>query len=190
MKNYQIIHYLWELTKTFLPAIITGFITFAAMWFIDKQNKERWLNDSFVKYQNDLIINLNKNLLNFYNKFEKYFNLEDGIPSQKPHINGFFVLEFFVNNGQEFKELKNLYAELSDSYGFEIGYLNSVMSRFDYILKYVQKGTNLKTNTIIPLNNTTEVPYGYYLGVLASEFRQARQVTSSNIQRKLRAGIL
>jgi hypothetical protein len=60
MEDYQIRHYIWELSKVFCPVLITVL----AMWFIDSQNTKRWSNDGYLKRKIELEIEIRKILLN------------------------------------------------------------------------------------------------------------------------------
>lgn len=63
MKNYQVRHYMWEMAKILIPALLTGLITFTAMRIIDNKNKKRWLNDGHLKRKTELEIEIRKFLL-------------------------------------------------------------------------------------------------------------------------------
>jgi hypothetical protein len=58
---------------TIIGAIVAGGITWAAMWFIDKENKKRWQKDSFVKYVNDRKIKLYDDLVKAIADSEDFF---------------------------------------------------------------------------------------------------------------------
>lgn len=63
MHNYHQRHYVWEVAKILVPALLTGMITFIAMRIIDNKNKKRWLNDGHLRRKTDLEIEIRKILL-------------------------------------------------------------------------------------------------------------------------------
>ena len=56
-------HYIWELSKILVPALLTGIITFMAMRIIDNKNKKRWLTDGHIKRKTELEIEIRKFML-------------------------------------------------------------------------------------------------------------------------------
>lgn len=93
-----------------LPAMITGLITFSAIFFVTQENKNRWEKDYFQKFKNEQILELLKML----NKF-----------IQNPHSTTGYSIQTFITNqeiilneylGQkEIELLKNISAEVNNS---------------------------------------------------------------------------
>lgn len=78
LRNYHERHYIWEIAKVLIPALVTGIITFIAMRLIDNKNKKRWLNDGHMKRKTDLEIEIRKFLLSIKaNTSDKYEILVD-----------------------------------------------------------------------------------------------------------------
>ncbi len=52
-----------------IEAILTGLITWAAMWFIDNQAKKRWTQEGYLKRKIELEIEIRKYLINIQNQY-------------------------------------------------------------------------------------------------------------------------
>lgn len=61
--NHHVRHYMWEVSKILVPALLTGLITIITMKIIDSKNKKRWLNDGHIKRKVELEIEIRKYLL-------------------------------------------------------------------------------------------------------------------------------
>ena len=90
IKDYHIRHYIWEIAKVLIPVFITGLVTVSVMRINDNRNKKRWLNESFIKHQNDLIIKVNTILIDFFNKFDKHFDADNSTSIDIKSVNDFF----------------------------------------------------------------------------------------------------
>jgi hypothetical protein len=73
MEDYQIRHYLWEFAKVFCPVLITA----GAMWFIDWQNKKRWLKDGYIKRKASIEIEIRQILLNIKRQLDLFPDLQE-----------------------------------------------------------------------------------------------------------------
>lgn len=156
------------------------------MFFINRENKKRWQNDSFIKHQNELILKLSDVVSGFYKKFDYYFNSVDNRPESNSDIDMDFVNDFFSTYSKRFKIVKCLYTELSETHGIKICPLADILSKFDYTERYVQEHIDTWNNTIVPQNETTEITYSDYIDDLTSEFKHAKSAILSTIQSKLK----
>lgn len=78
IKNHHLRHYMWEIAKVLIPALLTGLITFFAMRITDSRNKKRWLNDGHIKRKTELEIEIRKFLLGIKaNVSDDYYILAD-----------------------------------------------------------------------------------------------------------------
>jgi hypothetical protein len=75
VENYFKIHKsMTDFVSSIIGAIIAGLITWAAMWFIDYQNKKRWQKNSMQEYKNTKIIGSIRRLADCLN----FMNIENG----------------------------------------------------------------------------------------------------------------
>lgn len=180
MRDYHSRHYMWEISKILIPALLTGFITFLAMRIIDNKNKKRWLNDTFIKHKNDLILQTNKVLLDFFIKFDEYFN--------GTMIDIKLVNSFFNEYADEFKEFKDLYYELLEVYKIRIKPLIHTLAQLDYLKNYVEE--NIKSHpdklTIIIPEDETEISLEDYLNDISAGFANSKNGMIKIIQKKLK----
>ena len=182
MHDYHTRHYLWEIAKVFIPVFITGLITVLVMKANDNRNKKRWMNDSFIKHQNDLIIKVNTLLIEFFDKFEKYFNSYDVKAIDVKLIKG-----FFDTYTSEIEELQSSYYQLLEMYKIKIMPLINTFSQFDFVQKYVKD--NIKTNPdkiSIELADSEEVDFESYIFDISSELSRAKEAMIKVIHKKLR----
>lgn len=183
MRDSHIRHYVWEVAKVLIPVLLTGVTTFAITRSIDNRNKKRWMNDTFIKNQNDLIISINKILLDFFDKFDKYFNLLDNTP-----VKLISVHNFFNEYNDELQELRKLYYELVEVYDIEVKPLTKTLRELDYLKNYVEE--NIKSSpdklTIIMQDNGANVSLQAYLSTLSMDFILARNAMIKTIQKKLK----
>ncbi|MFA7658980.1 MAG: hypothetical protein WCY19_06070 [Candidatus Gastranaerophilaceae bacterium] len=183
MKDYHIRHYVWEIAKVFIPVFLTGFITVVVMRANDSRNKKRWLNDSFVKHQNDLIIKVNTLLIDFFDKFSKYFNAYDVKTVDIKLVNG-----FFDKYASEIEELQTSYYQLLEMYKIKITPLINSFSQLDFVNKYVKANieSNPDKSSIILPDAEEEIDFEDYLLAISSDLSQAKEAMIKVIQKKLR----
>jgi len=79
MPNYITIHNIWEITKVFAPVLIT----IGAMWFIDNQNKKRWLSEGYLKKKVEFEIKIR----------DKFYDVADDFLSIAKFISGCGLFE-------------------------------------------------------------------------------------------------
>lgn len=183
IKDYHIRHYIWEVAKVLIPVFITGFITVIVMRTNDNRNKKRWLNESFIKHQNDLIIKVNTILIEFYNEFDKHFGIENTKPIDTKALN-----DFFDKYSSDFEELKSLYYQLLEVYKIKIMPLIETFSQLDFVRKYVKEniGSNPDKETIVLPNTEEEVEFESYLSDISSNLTKSREAMIKVIQNKLK----
>lgn len=180
LKDYHIRHYIWEVTKVLIPVFITGFVTILVMRINDNRNKKRWLNESFIKHQNDLIIKVNTLLIEFFNKFDKYFN-------EHKSVNIKSVNSFFDKYSTEFEELKSSYYQLSEVYKIKINTLIETLCAMDFLKKDAKE--NIESNpdkSTILLSDTDETELKDYLPIISSGLSQSKEAMIKVIQKKLK----
>lgn len=83
IKNHHLRHYIWEIAKVLIPALLTGFITFLAMRITDSRNKKRWLNDGHIKRKTELEIQIRKFLLGIKGTVPDEYYVLAGVYSKK-----------------------------------------------------------------------------------------------------------
>lgn len=181
IKDYHIRHYIWEVAKVLIPVFLTGFITFLVMKINDNKNKKRWLNDSFIKHQNDLIIKLNKILLDFSGEFDSYFNIFENTPIKINSVKG-----FFNEYGEKLKELSDLCYELREVYKIEVKPLTKALSQLDYIENYVKENIENDDKLTIIMQDGIEIDIDDCLQDLSSDLVKSRSDMIKVIQRKLK----
>lgn len=182
IKNYHTRHYIWEIAKVVIPVFITGTITFIVMRSNDNRNKKRWLNESFVKHQNDLIIKVNTLLIEFYDKFDKHFNAYDITT-----INVTLVNEFFDKYASEIEELKASYYQLLEMYKIKITPLINTFSQLDFMQKYAEANIASNPNKLsIILSNSEEIDFVNYMPIISSELSQAKEAMIKVVHKKLK----
>lgn len=86
MKNYHARHYMFEMAKILIPALITGVITFLAMRITDSRNKKRWLNDGHIKRKTELEIQIRKFLLGINGNISDDYEILVDLCSEKSDI--------------------------------------------------------------------------------------------------------
>lgn len=101
--------------SVYFSAIITGLITWFAMWFISENEKQRWQKDSMQKEKNRLIIECNKTLADsqYFIKSERFQTLENN------SVNSFDFKEYekhFVIPYNNLSSLLVFYKKDSDAY--------------------------------------------------------------------------
>lgn len=181
IKDYHIRHYIWEVAKVLIPVFITGFITVIVMRTNDNRNKKRWLNDSFIKHQNDLILKINKILLDFSNKFDNHFNIFENTPVKIGSLDS-----FFNEYGEELSELSYSYRELFEVYKIEVKPLSKALFELDYVKNYVKENIENPDKLTIILQDGTEVDIDDCLQDLSSDFVKSRSEMIKVIQKKLK----
>lgn len=182
IQDYHIRHYVWEVAKVFIPVFITGIITVLVMRSNDRRNKKRWLNDSFIKHQNDLIIKVNTLLIEFYDKFEKYFNSYD---VKAVDFNS--VCGFFAKYESEIEELQSSYCQLLEMYKIKIIPMINVFPQLEFVRNYVKLNVELSPDkTTIALSDSEEVDLENYLHEILSELSQAKEAMIKVVHKKLR----
>lgn len=183
MRDYHIRHYIWEIAKVLIPVVITGLITIIVMRTNDNRNKKRWLNESFIKHQNDLIIKVNTLLIEFFDKFDKHFNAY----SVKT-IDIKLVSEFFDKYASEIEELQSSYYQLLEMYKIKITPLINTFSQLDFVHKYAK--VNIESNpdqlSILLPDSGEEMDLENYLLAISSELSQAKEAMIKVIQKKLK----
>lgn len=76
--NHHARHYIWEISKVLIPAMLTALVTFVAMKVTDGRNKKRWVNDGHMKRKVDLEIQIRKFLLGIKGNIpDGYYALAD-----------------------------------------------------------------------------------------------------------------
>jgi len=182
LKDYHIRHYMWEVAKVLIPVFITGFITVLVMKINDNRNKKRWLNESFIKHQNDLIIKVNTLLIEFFDKFDKHFNAYN-----VKTIDIKLVNEFFDKYESEIEELKSSYYQLLEMYKIKITPLINTFSQLDYVKMYVKDNFESTPDKLtILLANGEEIDFVSYLLVISSELSKSKEAMIKVIQKKLK----
>lgn len=151
MKNYHARHYMWEMAKILVPALLTGLITFIAMRIIDSKNRKRWLNDGHLKRKTELEINIRKFLLGIKgNVPEEYYELAD---RENEELDSNIIEEFNKDFETLYKYLKTQKQEEdSDIYND-----NSIFAFMDEYLCYVPKMQNLFDDFKAMCNNIVEL---------------------------------
>lgn len=140
MKNYHARHYMFEMAKILIPALITGVITFLAMRITDSRNKKRWLNDGHIKRKTELEIEIRKFLLGIKaNASDEYYALAEWYAKKDEDDNEEIDSELV----QDFKEnlealFKYLQSEESESNSNISGY-KRIFSLMDEYVCYVPK---------------------------------------------------
>lgn len=178
MKNPHVRHYIWEVAKVLIPVFITGMVTIMVMKINDNKNKKRWLNDSFIKHQNDLILNLNKILPEFLNKFDNHFNIFENTPVR---INS--VYNFFNKYCEDLNELNSLYYQLLEVYRIEVKPLAKALFQLDYLKNYVGKNPDELT---LVMQDGTEINIDDCLQNLLEDLIKSKNEMIKVIQKKLR----
>lgn len=182
LKDYHIRHYIWEIAKVMIPVLITGTITVVVMRGNENRNKKRWLNESFVKHQNDLIIKVNTLLIEFYDKFDKHFNAYN-----INTINIALVNEFFDKYASEIEELKASYYQLLEMYKIKITPLINTFSQLDFMQKYAEENIASNPNKLsILLSNSEEIDFVNYMPIISSELSQAKEAMIKVVHKKLK----
>lgn len=183
MKDYHIRHYIWEIAKVFIPVFVTGLITVVVMRANDSRNKKRWLNDSFVKHQNDLIIKVNTLLIDFFDKFGKQLNAYS-----TKIIDIKLVNEFFDEYANEIEELQTSYYQLLEMYKIKITPLINTFSQLDLLHKYVKANIESNPNklSIILPDSGEETDLENYLHAIFSELSLAKGAMIKVVHKKLR----
>lgn len=88
-------HYIWELSKILVPALLTGLITFTAMRIIDNKNKKRWLTDGHIKRKTELEIEIRKFMLGIkINTSDDYEGLADWNKVEDAYLNPTLAKDF------------------------------------------------------------------------------------------------
>ena len=173
---------MWEVAKVLIPVFITGFITVLVMKINDNRNKKRWLNESFIKHQNDLIIKVNTLLIEFFDKFDKHFNAYN-----VKTIDIKLVNEFFDKYESEIEELKSSYYQLLEMYKIKITPLINTFSQLDYVKMYVKDNFESTPDKLtILLANGEEIDFVSYLLVISSELSKSKEAMIKVIQKKLK----
>jgi len=103
----------------YFSAIITGLITFGAMWFIDEQNKKRWEKDGFFKTHTDNWIKLRKGLVDLLNNTRSHRDtiVVTPIPNnQKEYFNSAYTHNEAKEKAKKYEklsfDLRNICGEL------------------------------------------------------------------------------
>lgn len=178
LKDYHIRHYIWEISKVMIPVLITGTITVVVMRGNENRNKKRWLNESFVKHQNDLILKINKILPEFLNKFDSHFNIFENTPVKMS-----LVYNFFNNYGTELKELNSSYYELLELYRIEIKPLAKVLFQLNYLKNYVGENPD---ETILVLQDGTKINIDDCIQDIIDDLIKSKNEMIKVIQKKLK----
>lgn len=88
-------HYIWELSKILVPALLTGLITFTAMRIIDNKNKKRWLTDGHIKRKTELEIEIRKFMLGIkINTSDDYYDLANWDKAEDGYLNPTLAKDF------------------------------------------------------------------------------------------------
>lgn len=183
LKDYHVRHYIWEVAKVLIPVFITGMITIIVMRTNDNRNKKRWLNESFIKHQNDLIIKVNAILIDFFNKFDKHFNSYNISTIDISLVNA-----FFDKYSSDLDELRSSYYQLFEVYKIKITPLISTLSELNFIKKYVTQNieSNPSKSSILLPDTEEEIEFKDYLPVISSELSQSKEAMIKVIQKKLK----
>lgn len=183
MHDYHTRHYMWEIAKVLIPVMITGLITIIVMRANDNRNKKRWLNESFIKHQNDLIIKVNTLLIEFFDKFYKHFNAYN-----VKTIDIKLVNEFFDKYSSEVEELQSSYYQLLEMYKIKITPMMNTFSQLDFVDKYAKANieSNPEQSSILLPDIEEEVDLENYLLAVSSELSQAKEAMIRVIQKKLK----
>jgi len=178
IKDYHIRHYIWEISKVLIPVFITGMVTVIVMRVNDNRNKKRWLNDSFIKHQNDLILKINKILPEFLTKFDSHFNIFENTPVKMG-----LVINFFDKYNTELKEFNISYYELLELYRIEVKPLAKALFQLNYLKDYV--GESPEETTLI-LQDGVEVDIDDCLQDILGDLGKSRNEMIKVIQKKLK----
>lgn len=138
IRNHHSRHYIWEISKILIPAMLTGLITFIAMRIADNRNKKRWLNDGHLKRKTELEIEIRKFLLGIKaNMSMKYEVLADWYEEQDD-VDPELIYGFNKDFEALFKYLQKEEGE-SDS----TSYYKQIFALFDEYECYVPKISSL-----------------------------------------------
>jgi hypothetical protein len=123
-----------------LPALITGLITFSAIFFVTQENKKRWEKDYFQKFKNEQILELLKMLNKFIQNPQSTtsYSIQTFITNQEMFLNEYL-------NPKEISFLKNISTEinLSDS---EAGAPEKKSDNLKKVVKIKEKLAQIITN--------------------------------------------
>lgn len=182
LKDYHIRHYIWEVAKVLIPVFITSLITVIVMRSNENRNKKRWLNESFVKHQNDLIIKVNAILIDFYNKFDKHFIYKTKSIDVK------LINSFFEQYESDFEELRDSYYHLLEMYKIKNTPLINTLSQLDFIKNYARQNieSNPGKSTILLTGIDEGIELETYLSEIASELSQSKEAMIKVVQKKLK----
>lgn len=135
MRNYHVRHYVWEVSKILVPALLTGLITFTAMRIADSRNKKRWLNDGHLKRKIELEIEIRKFLLGIKANTSKGFEVLADWYENQDSADSDLILDFN-------KSFENLYSYLQSEEGEENHY-KKIFALMDEYLCYMPKMNDL-----------------------------------------------
>lgn len=149
--NSHVRHYLWEISKILIPAMLTGLITFIAMRIADNRNKKRWLNDGHLKRKIELEIEIRKFLLGIkahasrsYEVLADWAENQDSVaPTLIYEFNASFesLVEYLKNEENEDTHYNKIFA-LMDEYVCYVPKINDLFSDFKM---FYEKIFSLKT---------------------------------------------
>lgn len=143
IKNYHARHYIWEISKVLIPALLTGLITFVAMRIIDNKNKKRWLNDGHMKRKTDLEIEIRKFLLGIKSHTSEYEILADlynpKSNTELEYIDSKIIYNFNKDFENLFKYFKNEESQTSSNVYDD----KSIFALMDEYICYVPKMKHL-----------------------------------------------
>lgn len=94
MHNYHARHYMWEVSKVLVPALLTGLITFTAMRIADNRNKKRWLHDGHLKRKTELEIEIRKILLSIKSTMSDKYEILGDWPENQDEVDKQLTYEF------------------------------------------------------------------------------------------------
>lgn len=174
MKTPHMRHYMWEVAKILIPALITGLITFVAMRIIDNKNKKRWLNDGHLKRKIELEIEIRKFLLGIkaidsgeYEVLADWYNKKDDEELDSDLLIDFNksfekLLEYLKAEGEENNHLYNKIFALMDEYECYAPKIKNLFSDFKAIyskifeLKTIYESKDSKSKSNILYGNILE----------------------------------
>lgn len=119
-----------------ISAVITGLITWWAMWFIDNQAKKRWLNEGYQRREVELNIEIRKILLNIKKETDEF-----------PSKNEFYSLvgkeSFDENDRKNLEQIFRTFGIIKDNLKKPECDIKTIFDEYSYFNKTNENSLNL-----------------------------------------------